>query len=72
MWSHLSLFTPDVTPCVTFFHSCSLKTITLHSTDAEGRLTLADAIWFAQEKAGATVSDTVIILFVLKWLFVWQ
>jgi hypothetical protein len=26
------------------------------STDAEGRLTLADALWFAQEKAGATVS----------------
>jgi leucyl aminopeptidase len=29
----------------------------IRSTDAEGRLTLADALWYAQEKAGATVRD---------------
>jgi hypothetical protein len=32
------------------------KTVEVNNTDAEGRLTLADALWFAQEKAGATVS----------------
>lgn len=30
------------------------KTVEVNNTDAEGRLTLADALWFAQEKAGAT------------------
>ncbi len=30
------------------------KTIEIFSTDAEGRLTLADALWFAQEKEKAT------------------
>lgn len=29
-------------------------TVEINNTDAEGRLTLADALWFAQEKAGAT------------------
>ena len=29
------------------------KTIEVGNTDAEGRLTLADALWFAQEKVGA-------------------
>ena len=29
-------------------------TVEVNNTDAEGRLTLADAIWYAQEKAGAT------------------
>lgn len=29
------------------------KTIQISSTDAEGRLTLADALWFVQEKEGA-------------------
>lgn len=29
-------------------------TVEVNNTDAEGRLTLADAIWFAQEKCGAT------------------
>jgi leucyl aminopeptidase len=28
----------------------------VNNTDAEGRLTLADALWFAQEKAGAEVT----------------
>lgn len=31
------------------------KTVEVNNTDAEGRLTLADALWFAQEKAGAEV-----------------
>ena len=30
------------------------KTIEVNNTDAEGRLTLADAIWYAQQKAKAT------------------
>lgn len=30
------------------------KTVEVNNTDAEGRLTLADAMWYAQEKAGAT------------------
>jgi len=30
------------------------KTVEVNNTDAEGRLTLADALWFAQEKCGAT------------------
>ncbi|KAF6251830.1 cytosol aminopeptidase family, catalytic domain-containing protein [Scenedesmus sp. NREL 46B-D3] len=30
------------------------KTVEVNNTDAEGRLTLADALWYAQEKAGAT------------------
>jgi len=35
------------------------KTVEVNNTDAEGRLTLADALWFAQEKCGATsVVDT--------------
>lgn len=29
------------------------KTIEINNTDAEGRLTLCDAMWFAQHKAGA-------------------
>ncbi|GAX85907.1 hypothetical protein CEUSTIGMA_g13323.t1 [Chlamydomonas eustigma] len=29
------------------------KTIEVNNTDAEGRLTLADALWYAQEKCGA-------------------
>ena len=29
------------------------KTVEVNNTDAEGRLTLADALWYAQEKAGA-------------------
>ncbi|KIZ00199.1 putative cytosol aminopeptidase [Monoraphidium neglectum] len=28
-------------------------TVEVNDTDAEGRLTLADAIWYAQEQAGA-------------------
>ncbi|KAG2422596.1 hypothetical protein HXX76_015923 [Chlamydomonas incerta] len=34
--------------------SASGKTVEVNNTDAEGRLTLADAMWFAQEKCGAT------------------
>lgn len=30
------------------------KTIEVNNTDAEGRLTLADALWYAQEKCGAS------------------
>jgi leucyl aminopeptidase len=33
------------------------KTIEIISTDAEGRLTLADAVWFAQEKGAQKVID---------------
>ncbi|KAG2430377.1 hypothetical protein HYH02_013739 [Chlamydomonas schloesseri] len=33
--------------------SASGKTVEVNNTDAEGRLTLADAMWFAQEKCGA-------------------
>ena len=33
------------------------KTIEIVSTDAEGRLTLADAVWFAQEKGSKKVID---------------
>lgn len=36
--------------------AASGKTVEVNNTDAEGRLTLADAIWYAQEKAGVTVS----------------
>lgn len=32
--------------------SASGKTVEVNNTDAEGRLTLADAMWFAQEKCG--------------------
>ncbi|GFH26675.1 cytosol_AP domain-containing protein [Haematococcus lacustris] len=39
--------------------SASGKTVEVNNTDAEGRLTLADALWYAQEKCGATtVVDT--------------
>ncbi|KAI8475093.1 MAG: cytosol aminopeptidase family, catalytic domain-containing protein [Monoraphidium minutum] len=34
--------------------AASGKTVEVNNTDAEGRLTLADAMWFAQEKAGVT------------------
>lgn len=34
------------------------KTIEIISTDAEGRLTLADAVWFAQEKGAKRLIDT--------------
>lgn len=37
--------------------SASGKTIEIVSTDAEGRLTLADAVWFAQEKGAKRVID---------------
>jgi Cytosol aminopeptidase family, catalytic domain len=37
-------------PCV----QCTVPA-QVNDTDAEGRLTLADAVWFAQEKAGAEV-----------------
>jgi leucyl aminopeptidase len=30
--------------------------VEVNDTDAEGRLTLADALWYAQEQAGAQVS----------------
>ena len=30
-------------------------TVEVDNTDAEGRLTLADALWYAQKKAGAQV-----------------
>ena len=33
------------------------KTIEIISTDAEGRLTLADAVWFAQEKGAKRIID---------------
>jgi leucyl aminopeptidase len=33
--------------------TASGKTVEVNNTDAEGRLILADAMWFAQEKAGA-------------------
>lgn len=39
--------------------SASGKTVEVNNTDAEGRLTLADALWYAQEKCGATsIIDT--------------
>ncbi|KAL6747733.1 cytosol aminopeptidase family, catalytic domain-containing protein [Haematococcus lacustris] len=39
--------------------SASGKTVEVNNTDAEGRLTLADALWYAQEKCGATtIVDT--------------
>jgi leucyl aminopeptidase len=39
--------------------SASGKTIEVNNTDAEGRLTLADALWYAQEKCGAkTIVDS--------------
>ncbi len=31
------------------------KTVEVNNTDAEGRLTLADGMWFAQEKCGVEV-----------------
>jgi hypothetical protein len=34
--------------------AASGKTIEVNNTDAEGRLTLADAMWYAQEKAGVS------------------
>lgn len=34
--------------------AASGKTVEVNNTDAEGRLTLADAMWFAQEKCGVT------------------
>lgn len=37
--------------------SASGKTIEIISTDAEGRLTLADAVWFAQEQGATKVID---------------
>jgi leucyl aminopeptidase len=37
--------------------SASGKTIEIISTDAEGRLTLADAVWFAQQKGAKKVID---------------
>lgn len=48
--THMHTFSHAVVCCCC--HRSSLPC----STDAEGRLTLADALWFAQEKAGATVS----------------
>ena len=38
--------------------AASGKTIEIISTDAEGRLTLADAVWFAQKEGAKKVSDT--------------
>ena len=38
--------------------SASGKTIEIISTDAEGRLTLADAVWFAQKEGAKRVIDT--------------
>eukprot|EP00798_Chlamydomonas_sp_ICE-L_P006676 gene6676-3341_t len=39
--------------------AASGKTVEVNNTDAEGRLTLADALWYAQEKCGATsIVDT--------------
>jgi leucyl aminopeptidase len=29
-------------------HLCAGKTVEVNNTDAEGRLTLADALWYAQ------------------------
>ena len=37
--------------------SASGKTIEVISTDAEGRLTLADAVWFAQEQGARKIID---------------
>lgn len=37
--------------------SANGKTIEIISTDAEGRLTLADAVWFAQEKGAKRIID---------------
>jgi leucyl aminopeptidase len=37
--------------------SANGKTIEIISTDAEGRLTLADALWFAQKKGGTKLID---------------
>ena len=38
--------------------AASGKTIEIISTDAEGRLTLADAVWFAQQQGAKKVIDT--------------
>lgn len=35
--------------------AASGKTVEVNDTDAEGRLTLADALWYAQTQAGAKV-----------------
>jgi len=35
--------------------AASGKTVEVNDTDAEGRLTLADALWYAQSQAGAQV-----------------
>lgn len=35
--------------------AASGKTVEVNDTDAEGRLTLADALWYAQTQAGAQV-----------------
>jgi leucyl aminopeptidase len=35
--------------------AASGKTVEVNDTDAEGRLTLADALWYAQKQAGAQV-----------------
>lgn len=34
--------------------SANGKTVEIDNTDAEGRLTLADALWYAQEKCGVS------------------
>jgi leucyl aminopeptidase len=38
--------------------SASGQTIEIVSTDAEGRLTLADALWYAQEQGATSIIDT--------------
>jgi leucyl aminopeptidase len=35
--------------------AASGKTVEVNNTDAEGRLTLADAMWYVQEKQGVEV-----------------
>ena len=58
--------------------AASGKTVEVNNTDAEGRLTLADAMWFAQEKAGVEVGGGQVVwvgggwgcvsmVFVLQW-----
>lgn len=40
---------PAMHCCVCTAHYCTAgKTVEVNNTDAEGRLTLADALWFAQ------------------------
>ena len=36
-----------------YSYSVMLWSLQVNNTDAEGRLTLADALWYAQEKCGA-------------------